>query len=49
VINEPAGEDCDGDLSGFAEDAHDHALSWYEMMRSLRRQCSICSRQDCFT
>jgi hypothetical protein len=37
AINQPAGEDCDGDLSGFAEDAHDHALSWYEMMRSLRQ------------
>ena len=37
AISQPAGEDCDGDLSGFAEDAHDHALSWYEMMRSLRQ------------
>jgi hypothetical protein len=37
AVNQPAGEDCDGDLSGFAEDAHDYALSWYEMMRSLRQ------------
>ena len=37
VISQPADEDFDGDLSGFAEDAHDHALSWYEMMRSLRQ------------
>jgi hypothetical protein len=37
AIRQPAGEDCDGDLSAFAEDAHDHALGWYEMMRSLRQ------------
>jgi len=37
AANQPAGEDCDGDLSGFAEDAQDYALSWYEMMRSLRQ------------
>jgi hypothetical protein len=37
AVSQPAGEDFDGDLSGFAEDAHDHALGWYEMMRSLRQ------------
>lgn len=37
AINQPAGEDCNGDLSGFAEDSHNHALSWYETMRSLRQ------------
>lgn len=37
MVSEPAEEDFDGDLSGFAEDAHDQALSWYEMMRSLRQ------------
>jgi hypothetical protein len=37
AVSKPADEDFDGDLSGFAEDAHDHALSWYEMMRSLRQ------------
>jgi len=37
AVAQPADEDFDGDLSGFAEDAHDHALSWYEMMRSLRQ------------
>jgi len=37
AVHQPAGEDCDGDLSAFAGDAHDHALSWYEMMRSLRQ------------
>jgi hypothetical protein len=37
AISQPADEDFDGDLSGFAEDAHDHALRWYEMMRSLRQ------------
>jgi hypothetical protein len=36
-ISQPADEDFDGDLSSFAEDAHDQALSWYEMMRSLRQ------------
>ena len=37
AISQPVGEDCDGDTSEFAEDAHDHALSWYQMMRSLRQ------------
>jgi hypothetical protein len=37
AVSQPADESFDGDLSGFAEDAHDHALSWYEMMRSLRQ------------
>ena len=37
AITQPVDEDCDGDTSQFAEDAHDHALSWYEMMRSLRQ------------
>jgi hypothetical protein len=37
AVSQPADEDFDGDLSGFAEDAHDHALGWYEMMRSLRQ------------
>jgi hypothetical protein len=37
AINQPVGEDCGGDLSGFTEDAQDYALSWYEMMRSLRQ------------
>ena len=37
AVSQPVNEDCDGDTSEFAEDAHDHALSWYEMMRSLRQ------------
>jgi hypothetical protein len=37
AISQPADEDFDGDLSGFAEDAHYNALSWYEMMRYLRQ------------
>lgn len=37
AASQPADEDFDGDLSGFLEDAHDHALGWYEMMRSLRQ------------
>jgi hypothetical protein len=37
AISQPADEDFDGDLSGFAEDARDCALNWYEMMRSLRQ------------
>jgi hypothetical protein len=37
AVSQPANEDFDGDLSGFAEEAHDHALGWYEMMRSLRQ------------
>jgi hypothetical protein len=37
AVSQPATEDCDGNLSGFAEDAHNHALSWYEMMGSLRQ------------
>ena len=36
-VSQPADEDFDGDLSAFAEDAHEHALGWYEMMRSLRQ------------
>jgi hypothetical protein len=37
AISQPVGEECDGDTSEFAEDAHDHALSWYQMMRPLRQ------------
>jgi hypothetical protein len=37
AITPPVDEDCDGDTSQFADEAHDHALSWYEMMRSLRQ------------
>ncbi len=37
AVSQPAAEDFDGDVSGLAEDAQDHALSWYEMMRSLRQ------------
>ena len=37
MISQPAGDDCDGDVSGFAEDAQDQAIGWYEMMRSLHQ------------
>ena len=37
AVSQPADEDFDGDLSGFAEDAHEHAFGWYEMMRSMRQ------------
>jgi hypothetical protein len=37
VTSQPAPEDFDGDLSGFAEDANDEAIGWYQMMRSLRQ------------
>jgi hypothetical protein len=37
MISQPVGDDCDGDVSGFAEDAQDQAIGWYEMMRSLRQ------------
>lgn len=37
MVSQPAGNDCDGDVSGFAEDAQDQAIGWYEMMRSLRQ------------
>jgi hypothetical protein len=37
VTSQPAPEDFDGDLSGFAQDAHDEGLAWYQMMRSLRQ------------
>jgi hypothetical protein len=35
--SQPASEDFDGDMSTFAEEAQDQALSWYQMMRSLRQ------------
>ena len=34
---QPASDDFDGDMSGFAEEARDQALDWYQMMRSLRQ------------
>jgi hypothetical protein len=37
AITGPVDEDCDGDTSQFAEEGHDQALSWYQMMRSLRQ------------
>ncbi len=37
AVSQPATEDFDGDLSTFAEDAHDYALGWYQMMKSLRQ------------
>lgn len=37
MISQPVGDDCDGDVSGFAEDAQDQAIGWYEMMRSLHQ------------
>jgi hypothetical protein len=37
VTSQPAPEDFDGDLSGFAEDGNDYAIAWYLMMRSLRQ------------
>ena len=37
AITRPVDEDCVGDTSQFAEEAHDQALSWYQMMRSLRQ------------
>ena len=37
MTSEPASDDFDGDISVFAEEANDQALSWYEMMRSLRQ------------
>jgi hypothetical protein len=37
VGSQPASEDFDGDMSTFAEEAQDRALSWYLMMRSLRQ------------
>lgn len=37
MISQPAPEDFDGDLSGFAEDANDEAIAWYQLMRSLRQ------------
>jgi hypothetical protein len=37
AISQLADEDFEGELSAFPEDAHDHALGWYEMMRSLRQ------------
>lgn len=37
MCSQPAGEDCDGDLSSFAEEAQYVGLSWYETMRSLRQ------------
>lgn len=35
--SQPASEDFDGDMSIFAEEAEDQALSWYQMMRLLRQ------------
>ncbi len=37
MISQPVRDDCDGDVSDFAEDAQDQAIGWYEMMRSLRQ------------
>jgi hypothetical protein len=37
IGSQPAGEDCDIDMADVAEDAHDRALSWYQMMVSLRQ------------
>jgi hypothetical protein len=37
AVSQPDDEDFDGYLSNFAEDARDHALNWYEMMRSMRQ------------
>jgi len=37
MMSRPVGDDCDGDMSGIAEDAQDQAIGWYEMMRSLRQ------------
>jgi len=34
---QPADEDFDGDMSGYAEEARDQGQSWYDMMKSLRQ------------
>ena len=40
LVSQPAGEDCDGDLSGFAEDAFQAGLEYY-LTKSELRQASI--------
>ena len=48
LVSQPVGDDCDGDVSGFAEDAQDQAIGWYEMMRSLRQTMLNLSAADLF-
>lgn len=36
-MTQPRDDDFAGDSADVASDAHDYALGWYEMMRSLRQ------------
>lgn len=44
AINQPAGEDCDGDLSGFAEDVRVHSWRVYVKRDPAVRVSQVLSR-----